>query len=630
MHRTRIDRPARIMLSPRAFLQRWRKDTAVMDTGCQRSAIGLNTLHQLQKFLPSDLPIKFLNRKFRFAGIGGETVTNRVALLPVCFGRRPGVVHAAVLEDTPDAPFLLSLPILKALESQVHLARSTLQYHAIGEEGNMFYNSRGQLCLRLFDFQAVPANQPSNRWKPKKIIGDECQVFMLQSEASDEPSKMGSVSFSVQLNEPSAQLFNGDKSNDEDKYKLIDVGNNQKDYQGNNQSKSSMPNHTHPTEAGVASSIAETHHSSDRTVPSDRHGGHVGATWKQESLHQPPGCQAQVRGHMVTHDQQDPDPAPCGDGAQGADQSLSAPDLNPQAGTGNDDARGRDRRDGVSSGYDGEHDPREEAHGERSKLQEVPEGQQCLQLRTGIREFGSQLDGGSKVTHLESQRSRFQQFQPNGRISTSSRSSMFLRSGASVADLPEGRDELHEKVLSMSQESERWEPVPVLPVDREHQGRGVRKDLQSKCFFQQVQEVQEHKEAVREHLRKRIQRMRSQRQGLEGISQKSPIHTEQGDIHGRSSQLRSPVESSRNERSTKYEDVPSMRPRREDSLPRRQAHPTMDRCEHSEEVGPTTGIQPIELKSGCRKRIIGDIQAKLDALENEQTSSSDSVIFHPM
>ena len=218
---------------------------AVMDTGCQRSAIGLNTLHQLQKFLPSDLPIKFLNRKFRFAGIGGETVTNRVALLPVCFGRRPGVVHAAVLEDTPDAPFLLSLPILKALESQVHLARSTLQYHAIGEEGNMFYNSRGQLCLRLFDFQAVPANQPSNRWKPKKIIGDECQVFMLQSEASDEPSKMGSVSFSVQLNETSAQLFNGDKSNDEDKYKLIDVGNNQKDYQGNNQSKSSMPNHTH-------------------------------------------------------------------------------------------------------------------------------------------------------------------------------------------------------------------------------------------------------------------------------------------------------------------------------------------------------------------------------------------------
>eukprot|EP00435_Cladocopium_sp_Y103_P026844 s2890_g6.t1 len=91
---------------------------AIMDTGCQRSAIGLNTLQRLQQLLPKELSVKFMNRKFRFAGIGGETVTNRVAMLPVCFGRRPGVVHAAVLEDTPDAPFLLSLPILKALESQ--------------------------------------------------------------------------------------------------------------------------------------------------------------------------------------------------------------------------------------------------------------------------------------------------------------------------------------------------------------------------------------------------------------------------------------------------------------------------------------------------------------------------------
>eukprot|EP00435_Cladocopium_sp_Y103_P058091 s251_g20.t1 len=84
---------------------------AVIDTGCQRSAIGQRTLDNIAARLPADLSIKFVPQKFRFTGIGGETVTNRVALIPVCFGRRPGVIRAAVLEDTPDAPFLLSLPI---------------------------------------------------------------------------------------------------------------------------------------------------------------------------------------------------------------------------------------------------------------------------------------------------------------------------------------------------------------------------------------------------------------------------------------------------------------------------------------------------------------------------------------
>ena len=47
----------------------------------------------------------------------------------------------------------------------------------------MFYNEKGQHCLRLFDFEAMSIcpNEASDRWQVRKIIGDECHVFMLQS-----------------------------------------------------------------------------------------------------------------------------------------------------------------------------------------------------------------------------------------------------------------------------------------------------------------------------------------------------------------------------------------------------------------------------------------------------------------
>ena len=591
---------------------------AVMDTGCQRSAIGLNTLQQLQKFLPSELPIKFLNRKFRFAGIGGETVTNRVAMLPVCFGRRPGVVHAAVLEDTPNAPFLLSLPILKALGAQVHLSNSSLQYHAIGEEGSMFYNQRGQLCLRLFDFQAVPANQPSSRWMPKKIIGDECQVFMLQPEFSDSPSKMEFVSSPVQSNEPKDQLFSGENFH-KCKDDLIDRKHSQEGYSGNRQSETVMPEHSYQSGAQIASSVAETPSVSDQSVlcRSVNHGRDDRASWKQESVHQSSGVGLPECGALVSSDQQTPSSASYGNGAQGADQPLSSVDVNPQAGTGNDDARGRDRRNGVNSGLDGQHGSGKEEHGEGQEFQKVAEGQQPEQLRTGLREFRSQLDGKSQSSSIQSQGSGSQQFQPDHGVSLTSGSEMLLRSGASAVDMSQRRDELHEKILPLPQESQRWEPVPVLPVDRKHEVRRVREALRSQCFFQQVQEVQEHKEAVRKHLRQRIQRMRSQRQGHEGLPKEPSNHEHQGDIYGRSGQLRSSVESSWDERSTKYEDLSSMWPGGEDPLSRRQAHSAMDRRDHSEEVRQTTGIQPIDLKPGVRKRILGEIKSKIDALEDE-------------
>ena len=111
---------------------------AVIDTGCQRSAIGRNTLENISKQLPPELAIRFQSKRFRFSGIGGETVTKELALIPVCFGSRPGVVHAAVLEDTADAPFLLSLPIMRALDTVLQLSEQRMHFQALQESGKNF------------------------------------------------------------------------------------------------------------------------------------------------------------------------------------------------------------------------------------------------------------------------------------------------------------------------------------------------------------------------------------------------------------------------------------------------------------------------------------------------------------
>jgi hypothetical protein len=58
-----------------------------------------------------------------------------------------------------------------------------MDFQAIQDVGTCFFNERGQLCLRLFDFEVLrPIRQVNqDQWRARKIVGDECQVFMLQS-----------------------------------------------------------------------------------------------------------------------------------------------------------------------------------------------------------------------------------------------------------------------------------------------------------------------------------------------------------------------------------------------------------------------------------------------------------------
>lgn len=98
-------------------------------------------------------------------------------------------MRAAVLEDTPDAPLLLSLPMLKSLGASLHLSDQIMDYQLIDESSKLFFNSKGQVCLRLFSFEDLDDryHQPRTDWKIQQTIGNECKVFMLNTEESVPP-----------------------------------------------------------------------------------------------------------------------------------------------------------------------------------------------------------------------------------------------------------------------------------------------------------------------------------------------------------------------------------------------------------------------------------------------------------
>ena len=150
----------------------------VLDTGCQRSAVGSNTLERIRQQLPQGLTIKMEKQSFSFRGVGGVSTTTQVAVIPVSFGGRPGIIRAAVLTgSTAEAPLLISLPILKALGTEFSLKHSHVKYTELNTVGFSLYNPRGQLCLDLFDFDALTRLE-SAKWKPKRMLGDECTIFL--------------------------------------------------------------------------------------------------------------------------------------------------------------------------------------------------------------------------------------------------------------------------------------------------------------------------------------------------------------------------------------------------------------------------------------------------------------------
>lgn len=83
-------------------------------TGCQRSAIGMETLQQLQQAHPKTLPIALLPEVHKFCSVHGVSCTSQVACIPSSLRPNGCILRPAVFQESHSskAPFLLSLPFL--------------------------------------------------------------------------------------------------------------------------------------------------------------------------------------------------------------------------------------------------------------------------------------------------------------------------------------------------------------------------------------------------------------------------------------------------------------------------------------------------------------------------------------
>ena len=87
---------------------------ATLDTGCQRLAIGKNTLVKLMKHLPEGLHVHLVPAQNTFRSVHGVSSTNHLAAIPCALGPRGCYLRPALFDDGfgIDAPFLISLPFL--------------------------------------------------------------------------------------------------------------------------------------------------------------------------------------------------------------------------------------------------------------------------------------------------------------------------------------------------------------------------------------------------------------------------------------------------------------------------------------------------------------------------------------
>ena len=96
---------------------------ATLDTGCQRMAIGLETLKRLDAALPDGLQTNLVPQEHRFRSVHGTSTTKFVAVIPTSLGTKGSLLRPAVFDnkESQQAPFLISLPFLLHCRAVIHL-----------------------------------------------------------------------------------------------------------------------------------------------------------------------------------------------------------------------------------------------------------------------------------------------------------------------------------------------------------------------------------------------------------------------------------------------------------------------------------------------------------------------------
>ena len=161
------------------------------------------------------------------------------------------------------------------------------------------------------------------------------------------------------------------------------------------------------------------------------------------------------------------------------------------------------------------------------------------------------------------------------------------------------------------------DPMRLLRMDREHQSGGVREAVLPGCYYGQASEVKAHQEEVKECLRRRLKHLKRRRLGL---STEPSIFFSKDST--KTSQMPTRVESPRIHCLCQDEDMQSMWPSRDLPVQGRPEDHQHGGCERAEEVRTAPEPQSVSLKSGIRKRILGELNQRIQWLES-QTSHSE-------
>ncbi len=155
---------------------------ATIDTGCQRMAIGIETLRRLSTHLPDILPVRLHRQEHRFRSVHGRSSTKHVASIPSALGSKGSLLKPAVFEEgeSRHAPFLISLPFLMFCRAVLYLdPQEGLRIHFRKFKFNVrcHIGPTGALRVPLCEFSNSQLKQLENAQHEQQKLNQEFEVL---------------------------------------------------------------------------------------------------------------------------------------------------------------------------------------------------------------------------------------------------------------------------------------------------------------------------------------------------------------------------------------------------------------------------------------------------------------------
>ena len=171
---------------------------ATVDTGCQRMAVGLETLKRLDAALPKGFQTGLVKQEHHFRSVHGRSTTSHAATVPGSLGPRGSLLKPAVFQDeaSKNAPFLISLPFLMHCRAVLHLDPNEglrIDFKRFGFITKCHLGPTGALRIPLGEFTK---NQKHVLAKVQKEVATKHQEFEVLrtaaiSKSSDQDCPRG-------------------------------------------------------------------------------------------------------------------------------------------------------------------------------------------------------------------------------------------------------------------------------------------------------------------------------------------------------------------------------------------------------------------------------------------------------